>query len=53
MNAKLEEGCLKEFEAIVAERKVVEGLNGWDRVVEEARRRVARGTGEVGEVGRA
>jgi kinetochore protein NNF1 len=43
LNAKLEEGCMKEFEAIVSERKVVEGLNGWDAVVEEAKRRIARG----------
>lgn len=43
LNAKLEEGCIKEFEAIVSERKVIEGLNGWDTAVEEAKRRVARG----------
>jgi Nnf1 len=34
---------MKEFEAIVLERKVIEGLNGWDAVVEEAKRRIARG----------
>lgn len=34
---------MKEFEAIVSERKVVEGLNGWDAAVEEAKRRIARG----------
>lgn len=43
MNAKLGEGCVKEFEAIVSERKVLEGLNGWDAVVEQAKTRVARG----------
>lgn len=43
LNAKLEEGCVKEFEAIISERKVIEGLNGWDTAVEEAKRRVARG----------
>lgn len=34
---------MKEFEAIVSERKVIEGLNGWDAAVDEAKRRVARG----------
>lgn len=27
----------------MSERKVVEGLNGWDAVVDEARRKIARG----------
>lgn len=43
LNAKLEEGCIKQFEAIVLERKVIEGLNGWDAAVEEAKTRIARG----------
>lgn len=34
---------MKEFEAIVFEKKVIEGLNGWDAVVEDAKRRIARG----------
>jgi kinetochore protein NNF1 len=42
LNTKLEEGCTKEFEAIVSERKVIEGLNGWDAVIEEAKTRIAR-----------
>ncbi|ERF73641.1 hypothetical protein EPUS_00894 [Endocarpon pusillum Z07020] len=52
LNAKLEEGCMKEFEAIVFEKKVIEGLNGWDAVVEDAKRRIARGV-EGEEVHRA
>jgi len=43
---------MKEFEAIVRERRVIEGLNGWDVVVEEAKRRIARGV-EGEEVQRA
>ena len=34
---------MKEFEAIVLERKVIEGLNGWDAVFDEAKKRIARG----------
>lgn len=34
---------MKQFEAIVLERKVIEGLNGWDAAVEEAKTRIARG----------
>ena len=52
LNTKLEEGCMKEFEAIVFEKKVIEGLNGWDTVVEDAKRRIARGV-EGEEVHRA
>lgn len=50
LNEKFEEGCRREFEAIVEERNVVEGLNGWDGLVEEAGMRLARGIvgGETG-----
>lgn len=43
LNTKLEEGCAREFEAILQERNVVEGLNEWDARVEEARRQMNRG----------
>jgi len=36
LNTKLEEGCKREFEAICKEKNVVEGLNEWDRRMEEA-----------------
>lgn len=37
LNAKLEEGCTKEFEDILKERGVVKGLNEWDSAIEKAR----------------
>jgi len=43
LNAKLEEGCTKEFEDILRERGVVKGLNEWDAAVEKARRSKDRG----------
>lgn len=43
MNTKLEEGCTREFEAILRERHVVEGLNEWDSRIDDARRRLNRG----------
>lgn len=43
LNAKLEEGCLREFDAVLQERGVVEGLNEWDARIEDARRRLRRG----------
>jgi kinetochore protein NNF1 len=43
LNTKLEEGCTREFEAILQERNVVEGLNEWDSRIEDARRRLNRG----------
>lgn len=43
MNTKLEEGCTREFEAILQERHVVEGLNEWDGRLADARRRLNRG----------
>ena len=42
LNAKLEEGCTKEFDDILRERGVVKGLNEWDAAVEKARRRKDR-----------
>jgi kinetochore protein NNF1 len=43
LNAKLEEGCTKEFEDILKERGVVKGLNEWDSAIEKARLRRDRG----------
>lgn len=42
LNTRLQEECEKDFEKILEERKVVEGLNAWDGLVEEARVRKAR-----------
>ncbi|KAL9107622.1 MAG: hypothetical protein Q9227_007525 [Pyrenula ochraceoflavens] len=48
LNAKLEDGCKAEFDAILSERDVVKGLNCWDEVVDTARRKKARAVdGEV------
>ena len=43
LNAKLEEGCTKEFEDIVKERGVIRELNEWDSAIESARVRKDRG----------
>ncbi|MCJ1254763.1 hypothetical protein MMC24_002579 [Lignoscripta atroalba] len=48
--ARIRERAVAEFEDIVREREVVGGLNGWERVVGEARGRRERG-GEGGKVG--
>ncbi|KAJ4522552.1 hypothetical protein HRR78_000039 [Exophiala dermatitidis] len=42
LNARLEEECTRDFEKILEERRVVEGLNQWDGMIEEARRRKNR-----------
>jgi Nnf1 len=42
LNTRLEEECLKDFEKILEERSVIEGLNQWDTLVEDARRRKNR-----------
>ena|SRR2546421_9279746 len=42
LNTKLEEGCTREFEAILQERHVIEGLNEWDSRLADARRRLDR-----------
>lgn len=39
LNARLEEECTRDFEKIMEERQVVEGLNQWDAMIEDARRR--------------
>ena len=46
LNARLEEECTHDFEKILEERSVIEGLNQWDTLIEEARRRRDRSTGE-------
>ena len=47
---KLRRFANEEFEMILAERKVVERLNGLDEVVKEGRRRKDRGEMVDGEV---
>ncbi|KAL9624015.1 MAG: hypothetical protein Q9160_001768 [Pyrenula sp. 1 TL-2023] len=42
LNTKLEDGCRGEFEAILSERGVVQALNEWDGVLDDARRKQAR-----------
>jgi len=49
LNTKLEESAGAEFGDILRERGVVESLNEWDRVVEEAKTR--KGKGGVEDVG--
>lgn len=43
MVSRLRQFAIDEFEMILAERKVVERLNGLEGVIESARRRKARG----------
>ncbi|KAK4939935.1 hypothetical protein LTR10_019894 [Elasticomyces elasticus] len=42
LNTRLEEECMRDFEKILEERHVIEGLNQWDNKIEEARRRKNR-----------
>lgn len=42
LNTRLEEECMRDFEKILVERQVVDGLNQWDSMVEAARRRKNR-----------
>lgn len=42
LNTRLEEECTRDFEKILEERNVVEGLNQWDTLVDDARRRKNR-----------
>ncbi|KAI1627369.1 Nnf1-domain-containing protein [Exophiala viscosa] len=42
LNTRLEEECMRDFEKILEERQVIEGLNQWDNMIEEARRRKNR-----------
>ena len=42
LNTRLQEECEKDFEKILNERGVVEGLGSWDALVEDARTRKAR-----------
>lgn len=43
LNTRLEEECMRDFEKILEERQIVEGLNQWDNMIEEARGRKNRG----------
>ncbi|KAK5467606.1 hypothetical protein LTS15_000579 [Exophiala xenobiotica] len=42
LNTRLEEECTRDFDKILQERHVVEGLNQWDTMIDEARRRKNR-----------
>lgn len=42
LNTRLEEECTRDFEKILEERAVVDGLNQWDALMDEARRRKHR-----------
>lgn len=42
LNARLEEECARDFEKILTERQVIEGLNQWDGLIDEARTRKNR-----------
>ena len=42
LNTRLEEECNKDFDKILDERSVIEGLNQWDALIEDARRRKNR-----------
>lgn len=42
LNTKLEDGCRGEFEAILGERGVVQALNEWEGVLDDAKRKKAR-----------
>ncbi|RMZ87624.1 hypothetical protein DV736_g5146, partial [Chaetothyriales sp. CBS 134916] len=47
LNQRLEEECKRDFDKILEERSVVEGLNQWDAFIEDARRSRDRSTGEA------
>ncbi|KAL6244500.1 hypothetical protein RBB50_008742 [Rhinocladiella similis] len=42
LNTRLEEECTRDFEKILEERQVIEGLNQWDNMIEDARSRKNR-----------
>ena len=42
MNTRLEQECTREFEQILGDRQVVGGLNQWENLIEEARKRQQR-----------
>ncbi|KAK6383895.1 hypothetical protein LTS17_003187 [Exophiala oligosperma] len=42
LNTRLEEECTRDFEKILEERQVIEGLNEWDNMIEDARTRKNR-----------
>ncbi|RMD40330.1 hypothetical protein DV735_g4812, partial [Chaetothyriales sp. CBS 134920] len=46
LNQRLEDECKRDFDKILEERAVVAGLNQWDALIEDARRRRDRSTGE-------
>ncbi|EXJ57093.1 hypothetical protein A1O7_07437 [Cladophialophora yegresii CBS 114405] len=42
LNTRLEQECMRDFEQILEDRHVVEGLNQWEDMIEEARKRKNR-----------
>jgi kinetochore protein NNF1 len=38
VNSRLEQECMREFEQILGDRHVVEGLNQWETMIDEARK---------------
>ncbi|OAP63550.1 hypothetical protein AYL99_02777 [Fonsecaea erecta] len=42
LNTRLEEECMRDFEKILEERQVIAGLNQWDTLIDEARRKKHR-----------
>ncbi|RMZ85279.1 hypothetical protein DV738_g173, partial [Chaetothyriales sp. CBS 135597] len=44
LNQRLQDECKRDFDKILEERSVVEGLNQWDALLEDARRRRDRST---------
>ena len=50
VNSRLEQQCNREFEQILVDRQVVAGLNAWEDLIDEARKRSQRAVdGEVPE----
>ena len=50
LNTRLEQECLRDFDQVLEDRHVVEGLNQWESMIEEARRRKDRAVeGEIPE----
>ncbi|KIW65662.1 hypothetical protein PV04_07902 [Phialophora macrospora] len=50
LNTRLEQECIRDFEQILEDRQVVEGLNQWEDMIEDARKRKDRAVeGEVPE----
>ena len=42
VNSRLEQECLRDFEQLLGDKQVIEGLNQWENMIEEARKRKSR-----------